>query len=85
MLCYVPERLALDGHHVWNFGVRQRVWFDLPEPPHPWNDVSSLLEDESDRRRPFIYEVSHDSTQRTNKRYTWRTTVDDFLLCMNGL
>jgi len=77
----ILKRLAVDGDHVGNFGVGQRVGFDLPEPPHPRYYVGAL-EDERDRCSSFGDKVAYDSAQRTKQRRTSMTTdVENSPLC----
>jgi len=77
----ILKRLAVDGDHVGNFSVGQRVGFDLPEPPHPRYYVGAL-EDERDRCSSFGDKVAYDSAQRTKQRRTSMTTdVENSPLC----
>jgi len=73
-MIYICAVLAVDGDHVWNFGVRQRVGFDLTEPAHPWLDLR-VLEDQRHGRGSFAHEVAHDSTQRSKQRHLTSTTA----------
>jgi len=78
-------QLAVDGDHVGNLCIRQRVGFHLAEPPHPGNNLVGALEDDRYRRCSFADEVANDPTKWTKqrRRSTSSSTVEHSLL-MHG-
>ena len=57
------QRRTVDVDHVWNFGVRQSVRFDLLEPPHPRHHVRPL-EHHRHRCSSLAHEIANDPTKR---------------------